>query len=218
MEGNLRDIGHFSPNWGEVIRLYTEMMDEVMPYLSPPEQVVYQRLFRLSHAQGMDFATCRYLDLAGQCGLSLSTMQRAIKGLKGKKLLKTVWYSHGATTFHVQLLSTLPHRPAFLPRRRRGELPSPAMLKLSRPPVYDAFSSEDRELFLTRKRSLSLARLNELTDEAVECLTERVGGDPNVFSDELLRDKVDELVMREVFGQVKQERYQHLFDHLYRQP
>ena len=217
MEQTFQDSGTLSPNWAEVVRHYSEIMDEVMPYLSPAEQVVYHRLFRLSHARGLDFTTCRYLDLAEQCRLSLSTLQRAIKGLKGKKLIKTVWYSHGATTFHVQLLSTLSHRPAFLPRRRRGESPSPAATRPFYPSVYDAFSPEDRELFLTCKRSLSPARLNDLTDEAVEWLTERVGGDPDAFSDELLRDKVDELVMREVFGIEKLEQYQHLFNHLYKE-
>ena len=142
--------------------------------------------------------------------------QRALKGLKGKKLVKTIWQSHGATTFHVQLLSALPHRPDFLPRRRRSQPPYPTAFQLSRPPVYDAFSPEHRQLFLSCKRSLSPVRLNEITEEAVEWLTERAGGDPEAFAGELLRDKVDELIMREVFGVEKQERYQHFFDHLYR--
>jgi hypothetical protein len=58
--------------------------------------------------------------------------------------------------------------------------------------------------------------LNELTDQAVEWLTERAGGDPNGFSDELLRDKCDELVFKRVFGAERQRQYQHLFDHLYK--
>jgi len=84
-----------------------------------------------------------------------------------------------------------------------------------RPPVYDAFSPEDRDLFLACKRGLSPARLNELTEGAIEWLTERAAGDPDAFSDEALRDKVDELVFREVFGFERRERYQHLFDQLY---
>ena len=83
------------------------------------------------------------------------------------------------------------------------------------PPVYDAFSSEDRELFLTCKRSLSPEHLNELTEEAVEWLTEKTYGDPSAFADDVLRDKVDELVFREVFGVERRERYQSLFAHLY---
>jgi hypothetical protein len=82
--------------------------------------------------------------------------------------------------------------------------------------VYDAFNQEDRELFLACKRGLSPARLNQLTGEAVEWITERADGDPDAFSDEILRDKVDEFVFREVFGVDRQERYQHLFAHIYR--
>jgi hypothetical protein len=85
-----------------------------------------------------------------------------------------------------------------------------------RPPVYDAFSHEDRELFLACKRSLSPGHLNELTEQAVEWLTERANGDPEAFADDLLRDKVDELIFREVFGVERGRRYERLFTHLYR--
>jgi hypothetical protein len=119
-------------------------------------------------------------------------------------------------TFHVQLLSTLPHSPTFLPRRRRGEAPFPPLAHTTRPPVYDAFSHEDRELFLACKRSLSPGHLNELTDQAVEWLTEQANGDPEAFADDLLRDKVDELIFREVFGVERGRRYERLFTHLYR--
>ena len=178
---------------------------------------MYQRLFRLSHVRQSPFTKCRYEDLALQCGISLRTLQRALKGLRQKKLVKTVWQSHGTTTFHVQLLSTLPHRPAFLPRQRRSEAPSPTLAHTIRPPVYDAFSPEDRDLFLACKHSLSPGHLNELTDQAVEWLTERASGDPEAFADDLLRDKVDELIFREVFGVERGRRYERLFAHLYRQ-
>jgi len=87
---------------------------------------------------------------------------------------------------------------------------------MTKPPVFDAFSPEDRELFLTCKRDLSPEHLNELTEEAVEWLAEKADGDPTAFSDDVLRDKVDELVFREVFGVERRERYQYLFEHLYR--
>jgi len=80
-----------------------------------------------------------------------------------------------------------------------------------RPPVYDAFNPEDRDLFLACKRSLSPVRLNELTDQAVEWLTERANGNPEAFTDDLLRDKVDELIFREVFGVDRQQRYAGVF-------
>ena len=202
-------------SWGDIVRTYCELMDDVMPYLTPAEQVAYQRLFRLSHVQQRPFAKCRYEELAAQCGLSLRTLQRALKGLRQKQLVATVWQSHGTTTFTVRLLSQLPRRPAFLPRRKRGAFSFPPHTRAMRPPVYDAFSPEDRDLFLACKRGLSPARLNELTEEAIEWLTERAAGDPDAFSDEALRDKVDELVFREVFGFERRERYQHLFDQLY---
>jgi len=215
LRDNIKDNTALDIPWGEVIRAYCEFMDEILPYLTPVEQIVYQRLFRLSHVRQSPFAKCRYEELAVQCGLSLRTLQRALKGLRQKQLISTAWQSHGATTFTIRLLSQLPQRPAFLPRRKRREFPSPSFNKPLRPPIYDAFSPEDRDLFLACKRGLSPARLNELTEEAVEWLTERAAGDPNAFLDEALRDKVDELVCREVFGFDRRERYQHLFDYLY---
>lgn len=212
MKENEKDNKELDGSWGELIGEYCELMDEVLPHLTPVEQIVYQRLFRLSHVQHSPFAKCRYEELAAQCGLSLRTLQRALKGLRQKQLVSTAWQSHGATTFTVWLLSQLPRRPAFLPRRRRRELPSRAPSRPMRPPLYDAFSPEDRDLFLACKRGLSPARLNELTEEAVEWLTERAAGDPSAFSDEVLRDKVDELIVREVFGFERRARYQHLFD------
>jgi hypothetical protein len=65
--------GELPVNWRLVGRAYLELVDDVMPYLTPAEQLTYQRLFRLSHARGLDFVTCRYSDRAQQCGLSLSS-------------------------------------------------------------------------------------------------------------------------------------------------
>jgi len=56
--------------------------------------------------------------------------------------------------------------------------------------------------------------MNELTETAVEWLTERAGGDPEAFTDEVLRDKVDELIFYEVFGPERRRPYEHLFAHL----
>jgi hypothetical protein len=145
--------------------------------------------------------------------VSVSTVRRAVKGLRAKQLLKTVWETKSGTTFVVQLLSTLPHRPSFLPRRRRDASPPPH--PPSRPPLYDAFSPEDRALFIDCKQRLGPVRLNELTEQAVEWLTERAGGDPEAFSDAVLRDKVDELIFEEVFGPERQKPYESLFEHLH---
>jgi len=215
MEENLSLDGTLAPQWGVIVHAYCELMDDVMPHLPNSEQIVYHRLFRLSHVQQSPFAKCRYEDLAPQCGVSLSTVRRAVKGLRAKKLIKTLWPSHSGTTFQVYLLSTLPHRPAFLPRPRRGSNFSPSLGQPSRPPVYDAFSPEDRALFIDCKQRLGPARLNEITETAVEWLTERADGDPEAFSDELLRDKVDELIFNEVFGPERRKPYGQLFARLY---
>ena len=199
--------------WIITEKAYLEMMDEIMPFLNASEQVVYQRLFRLSHVLGKSFAQCRYDELREMCGISLSTLQRALRGLRAKKLVRTVWQSHGSSTFHVQLLSTLPQRPAFLPRNSLGK--TSTLGRVKKPPVYTSFTEEDRELFLACKRSLNPHRLNEITEKAVEWLTEKWGGEPASFNDEILRDKVDELVLKDVFGPERLEKYSGLFAFLY---
>lgn len=215
MEQNESAAGQLAGAWREFVWNYQRLMDEVMPYLPVAEQVVYHRLFRLSHGRRSDYVHCRYEELALHCGLSLRTLQRALKGLKQKQVVKTVWQSHGATTFTVQLPWDLARNPAFLPRPSRRVPLSPSLLALATPPVYDAFTPEDRELFLTCKRSLSPEHLNAVTEDAVEWLSEQAHGDPTAFSDEVLRDKVDELVFREVFGPERRARYEPLFRHLY---
>lgn len=212
MQGNGRVDEELAGPWAAVVRAYCEVMDEVIPHLPPAEQSLYHRLFRLSHVRQSGFTQCRYEELAAQCGLSVSTVRRAVKGLRTKQLIKTVWESKSGTTFVVELVSTLTRRPAFLPRHRRESAPA---LRATRPPIYDAFSPEDRALFVTCKQHLSPGRLHELTEQAVEWLTERAGGDPEAFADELLRDKVDELILCEVFGLERQEQYRPLFTKLY---
>jgi hypothetical protein len=212
VEENTRPDGDFGARWAEVVRAYCELMDEIIPYLPPAEQSVYQRLFRLSHVQQSSYTKCRYEDLAAQCGVSVSTVRRAVQGLRTKQMIKTVWESKSGTTFVVQLLATLPRRPSFLPRR--GPASSPSLQRPLRPPIYDAFTPEDRALFIGCKQRLGPARLNELTEAAVEWLTERCGGDPEAFSNELLRDKIDELVFDEIFGPERRKPYEHLFARL----
>ena len=212
MDENGCPNGEFDGHWAAVVRAYCELMDDVIPYLPPAEQSLYHRLFRLSHVQQTPFTQCRYEDLAAQCRLSLSTVRRAVKGLRTKQLIKTVWESKSGTTFVIQLLSTFPHRPSFLPRRRRDS--SPPLQRPSRPPIYDAFTPEDRGVFIDCKQRLGPGRLNELTEAAVEWLSELCGGDPEAFSDELLRDKIDELVFDEIFGPERRKPYEHLFARL----
>jgi hypothetical protein len=61
------------------------------------------------------------------------------------------------------------------------------------PKLYDFFTAEDRSLFLACKRALSPATLQSLDDEA--------GGDPY---------QLDLLIMRQVFGPDRQQKYAHL--------
>ena len=83
-----------------------------------------------------------------------------------------------------------------------------------RPPIYDSFTPEDRALFIACKQRLGPTRLNELTERAVEWLTQRSGGDPDGFADDVLRDKVDELIFYEVFGPERRKPYEGYFMHL----
>jgi hypothetical protein len=216
VEQNRHDEGQFDGSWGEFVATYQRVMDEVMPYLPIAEQVLYHRLFRLSHGRRSPYVQCRYEELAQYCGLSLRTLQRALKGLKQKQVVKTVWQSHGATTFTVRLPWELVRKPAFLPRHEQLLAPSPTRFALATSPVYDAFTPDDRELFLTCKRGLSPERLNAFTEEAVEWLSAQAHGDPTAFSDELLRDKVDELVIREVFGPERRDKYESRFAHIHK--
>src|SRR2546425_11014010 len=106
MAENLSLDGPVTTQWGVVVRAYCELMDDVMPHLPNNEQIVYHRLFRLSHVRQNAFVKCRYEDLAPQCGLSLSTVRRGGKGGRAKQLGKKGWRRDSRTTFHVQCLAT----------------------------------------------------------------------------------------------------------------
>ena len=66
-------------------------------------------------------------------------------------------------------------------------------LGFTTPKLYDFFTADDRSLFLSCKRALSPATLQSLDDEA--------GGDPY---------QLDLLIMRQVFGADRQQKYAHL--------
>jgi hypothetical protein len=66
-------------------------------------------------------------------------------------------------------------------------------LGFTQPKLYDFFTPDDRSLFLSCKRALSPATLKALDDEA--------GGDPY---------QLDLLIMSQVFGADRQQRYAHL--------
>jgi hypothetical protein len=81
---------------------------------------------------------------------------------------------------------------------------------------FENTALKDRALFIDCKQRLGPVRLNELTEAAVEWLSEFCGGDREAFSDTLLRDKVDELVFDEIFGPERRRPYEHLFSYLHR--
>jgi len=170
--------------------------EAILPYLPIAEQVVYFRLCYVTHFQGSDRVSLRYEDLARTCNLSLSALQKALKGLRNKKLVTTTWNQKSPTLFLVHIVSLTPQKP-----------------KPTTPPraIYDRFSADDRMLFLTAKRSLSAYQLAALEKEAAEWLDTRFEDHDDTF----LRDKLDELILQRTFGPDRAKKYEALFLHLY---
>src|SRR2546428_12317145 len=110
MAENLSLDGPVTTQWGVVVRAYCELMDDVMPHLPNNEQIVYHRLFRLSHVRQNAFVKCRYEDLAPQCGLSLSTVRRGGEGVQAEQKVKKGGRSDTPTADSLPVLSTPPHR------------------------------------------------------------------------------------------------------------
>jgi hypothetical protein len=128
-----------------------DLFDQLLPYLTPSEQVVYLRLWRLTHADAKTRCALRYEDLAKLSHISLSTLKRVLKKLAHRGLVQVEWHAKHASLFtvHVRSLS-----------------PSPTIdLGLS-PKLYDFFTAEDRSLFLSCKRALSPKDQHALEQEA----------------------------------------------------
>jgi hypothetical protein len=128
-----------------------DMIDQILLYLTPSEQVVYLRLWRLTHAEAKTRCAIRYEDLARLAHVSVSTLKRVLKKLAHRGLVQVEWQAKHASLFtvHVRSLS-----------------PSPTIdLGLS-PKLYDFFNEEDRSLFLSCKRSLSPHEQKALAAEA----------------------------------------------------
>jgi hypothetical protein len=128
---------------------FAHIMTRVMPYLTPPEQSVYLRLWYESDNL---IIKIRYDDLARLCHLSLSAVQRAVKSLRSRKLLQTQWDRNHATTFTLHIVPQTPKA-----------VPFPTT-----PALYDQFTPEDRALFLVGKRSLSQADVTTRETEAAD--------------------------------------------------
>ena len=128
-----------------------ELFDSLLPYLTPSEQAVYLRLWRLSHGDGKDQCALRYDDLAKLAHVSRSTLKRTLKKLIQRKLVKVEWYTKRASVFTIAVRRLSPAKPLDL-----GLTPK----------LYDLFEEEDRALFLSCKRSLSPRELREIEEDA----------------------------------------------------
>src|SRR5436853_4053189 len=117
-----------------------KLLDFLLPYLTPSEQAIYLRLWRLSRGEGKDHCAIRYEDLAKFAHVSRSTLKRALKKLSHRKLVKVEWYTKRASVFTVLVRSLAPADTIDL-----GLTPK----------LYDLFEEEDRSLFLSCKRALS---------------------------------------------------------------
>lgn len=128
-----------------------DLFDQLLPYLTPSEQVVYLRLWRLTHAEDKTRCALRYEDLAKLSHVSISTLKRVLKKLAHRGLVQVEWQAKHASLFtvHVRTLS-----------------PSPTIDLGLGPKLYDFFSDEDRSLFLSCKRTLSPHEQKALDIEA----------------------------------------------------
>src|SRR2546428_9602734 len=128
-----------------------QIFDSLLPYLTPAEQAVYLRLWRLSHGDGKDQCAIRYEDLAKLAHVSRSTIKRTLKKLIRRKLVKVEWYTKRASVFTVFVRPLSPAKTIDL-----GITPK----------LDDLFEEEDRLLFLSCKRSLSPRELKEIEEDA----------------------------------------------------
>jgi hypothetical protein len=138
------------------------LFSQILPYLTPSEQAVYLRLWKLTHADAKSRCAIRYEDLARLAHVSMSTLKRVLKKLAHRGLVHVEWQAKHASLFTVSIHSLSP---------------SPTIDLALGPKLYDYFSEEDRSLFLSCKRTLSPHEQKALDQEA--------GGHP-LLSDLLL--------------------------------
>ena len=128
-----------------------DVIDSLLPYLTPSEQAVYVRLWRLTHAEDTARCALRYEDLARLAHVSLSTLKRVLKKLAQQGLVQVEWQTKRASLFTVSVCPLVPSPPLDL-----GLTPK----------LYDYFTEEDRSLFLSCKRALSPHDQRALDQEA----------------------------------------------------
>lgn len=126
--------------YGTITAPMEALFSHVLPFLTPSEQAVYLRLWKLTHAEDKPRCAIRYEDLARLAHVSVSTLKRVLKKLVHRGLVQVEWQTKSASLFTVHI---------------RSLSPSPTIDLGLTPKLYDFFSDEDRSLFLSCKRSLS---------------------------------------------------------------
>ncbi len=91
-------------------RLYFKVVHTILPYFAPAEQAVYMRLWRLSVATGQEFCHARYLELCEGANVSVSTLKRALAGLRAKGLVTVQWNAKRESLFTVATKSLAPQK------------------------------------------------------------------------------------------------------------
>lgn len=130
---------------------YTEVADELFPQLDPAEQVLYNRLFRLSYGFRRNYCTVSQPLLMEGTGLSRNTVRTALQSLMAGGWIKVVEAGkHIATTYRV----VLPHE-----RSRGAALKTASNDPLSMP-LTESASEHD-----ARKSSLQTTGPGRAKDE-----------------------------------------------------
>jgi P2-related tail formation protein len=85
-----------------------DVIDSLLPYLTPSEQAVYLRLWRLTHAEATLRCAIRYADLARRSHVSVSTLKRTLKKLAHRGLVQVEWQTKRASLFTVSVRPLAP--------------------------------------------------------------------------------------------------------------
>lgn len=90
-------------------RIPNAILDELLRTLTAPEQLVYLRLYRLSHGFERDTCAVGYITLGKSTNLGRNTVRRAVEGLVAKRLI--VRREEGAGASHTTYTVMSPSVP-----------------------------------------------------------------------------------------------------------
>ena len=147
-------------------------------------------------------AVKRYRVLAKECSptrpnrLSSESMGRTIRSLRQKGWISVP--NHPSRNVPTEFLITIP-----------GEFKQET--DNDQQPAYESFSKQDRDDFLLLKTGLGEKYISSKRDQAREYLSEQ-----GSYSDAMLRDKTDELIMKDVFGPLRWPKCMPAFSYLYK--